>query len=128
MQEYDDTLIEPFAVDGIMVPLLSLNSVDLPTVELKVGGTEYVYERSVPIKGHGAVLPRYLSGLLADGKKPLIVERIERFYVYLAREAPPPAPPTAAKQAEAQPDAAPKPEPAAERTAEEPAPAPASTT
>lgn len=86
MQEYNDTLLEPFAVDGIAVPLLRLNDIDLPSVSVRVGDTDYMYERSVPIKGHGAILPAYLANLLSEGKKPLLVERIERYYVYLARD------------------------------------------
>ena len=37
---------------------------------LKFGGQEYHYERSFPVKGHGASLPNFLREQLAAGKKP----------------------------------------------------------
>jgi hypothetical protein len=125
MQEYEDTELEPITVDGVVVPVLRLNDIDLPAVELRVGGTEYLYDRSVPIKGHGAILPRYLADVITNGKKPLLVERIERYYVYLAREkaaTPPPAAEPAVEEAPASAGpvntAEPAPQPEAEEATE----------
>ena len=86
VQEYDDTLLEPFNEDGVSVPLLRLNRVALPPVELRVGGSAYRYERSYPIKGHSAVMPKYLKEQMGAGKRPLVVERISRYYVYMATD------------------------------------------
>ena len=81
--EFDDALLEPFPADGLTVPLLKLTD-RLPAVEIKVGEVEYRYDRSYPIKGHSALMPRYLQEQVGAGKKPLIVERPDRFYVYFA--------------------------------------------
>jgi len=87
VQEYDDALLEPFKEDGVSVPLLRLNRVALPPVEFRVGGCVYRYERSYPLKGHSAVMPKYLKEQIGAGKRPLVVERISRYYVYMATDA-----------------------------------------
>ena len=84
MLEFDDSLLEPFSADGLMLPLIRLTGVGLPQVALKIGGQEYRYDRSYPIKGHSAVMPGYLKEQVAAGKKPLLLERPDRFYVYFA--------------------------------------------
>jgi hypothetical protein len=76
--------LEPFPMDGIVVAWIKLTEPEPPEVELKVGEQAYRYARSYPIKGHSAVLPGYLREQLATGKKPLLIERPDRFYVYLA--------------------------------------------
>ena len=88
MQEYDDTLLEPFDLDGLMVPLLRITQADVPAIDIKVGGQEFQYDRSYPIKGYGAVLPKYMAEQVAAGKKPLLVERPDRYYVYWAAAEP----------------------------------------
>jgi hypothetical protein len=88
LQEYDDTLLEPFDLDGLTVPLLRLTAGDVPAVDIKVGGLEIHYERSYPLTGYGAVLPKYVMEQVAAGKKPLLVERPERYYVYWGVEQP----------------------------------------
>lgn len=71
-------------MDGIVVPWIKLTEPEPPDVELKVGEQEYRYARSYPITGHSAVLPGYLREQMTAGKKPLLVERPDRLYVYLA--------------------------------------------
>ncbi len=86
MLEFDDRQLETYREAGVSAPFLRLNrGVDLPPVEIKVGDQEYRYDRSYPIKGHSAVLPRYLADQIDAGQRPLIVERIQRYYVYLAK-------------------------------------------
>ena len=88
MQEYDDTLLEPFEVDGLTVPLLRLTTADVPAVDIEVGGQVFHYDRSYPLVGYGAVLPKYLMEQVAAGKKPLLVERPDRYYVDWGAEQP----------------------------------------
>ena len=81
----DDSLLEPFATDGLIVPLISLTlEPEPPAAQLMLGDAEYKYDRSYPIKGHSAVMPGYLREQLAAGKKPLLIERPERLYLYFA--------------------------------------------
>ena len=88
MQEFEDTLLEPFDVDSLTVPLLRLTTADVPAVDIKVGGQEFHYDRSYPSTGYGAVLPKYLMEQVAAGKKPLLVERPDRYYLYWAADQP----------------------------------------
>jgi hypothetical protein len=80
--EFDDDVIEAFPVDGISVPLVRMTTGSIPTVQIRVDGRDYQYERSYPIKGHSAVMPPYIKEQAAAGKKPLLIERPDRFYVY----------------------------------------------
>ena len=83
--ELDDSLLEPFDTDDLTVPLIRLTSEpEPPDAQLMLGNAEYKYDRSYPIKGHSAVMPGYLREQLAAGKKPLLIERPERFYLYFA--------------------------------------------
>ncbi|HXH23578.1 MAG TPA: hypothetical protein VNN10_16295 [Dehalococcoidia bacterium] len=82
MQEFDDTDLEAFAVDGFTLPLLNLNDVDLPMTLIRVGGRDYQYDRSYPHKGYGAIMPAYVAEQVAAGRKPLVVERGDRYYLY----------------------------------------------
>lgn len=86
MLEFDDRQLETYREAGVSAPFLRLNrGVDLPPVEIKVGDQEYRYDRSYPIKGHSAVMPGYLQECVEQGKQPLVIERIQRYYVYLAK-------------------------------------------
>jgi hypothetical protein len=86
MLEFEDSALEPFAMDGFQVPLLKMNHLEVPSAEIVVGGEKFRYARSFPIKGYGAIMPGYLRGQLDAGKRPLVAERLNRYFVYLAAE------------------------------------------
>jgi hypothetical protein len=80
---FEEDAIEPFSVDaGMIVPLIRMTTSGLPEVEIAVGDQPYTYERSYNIKGSSAVMPKYLRELMSQGKKPLVIERPTRYYVY----------------------------------------------
>lgn len=81
--ELQDVDLEPLALDGMEVPRIRLYGPP-PFSTLLFGGAEYHYERSYPVKGYGANLPNFLRERLQEGKKPLLIERTDRFYVYLS--------------------------------------------
>lgn len=83
MLDLDEAQVVPYAVDG-EVPRVRLTRGEPPSVDVRLGGREYRYERSFPIKGHAAVMPRYLREQAAAGKDLLIIERPDRFYIYVA--------------------------------------------
>lgn len=88
MQQYDDTELEVLSLPGgFLVPLIRMTTYGLPDIEIMVGDEAYEYERSYPIKGHSAVLPKHIRGTLETGKKPLVIERPDRFYVYIEKSA-----------------------------------------
>ena len=82
MMQFEDTELDELGLDGLLVPRIRMTTYGLPDINIAVGGTEYVYERSYPIKGHSAALPRMIREAMAEGKKPLVIERPDRFYVY----------------------------------------------
>jgi hypothetical protein len=83
--EIDESLLEPLALDGFDVPLVRLHSGPPPSSEVRLGANEYRYDRSYPVTGYGANLPRYLKEQMASGKQPLVIERVDRLYIYLTR-------------------------------------------
>ena len=68
----------------MMVPRIRLTLGEPPPFyQVKVGDQAYEYQKSYPIKGHSATLPRYLREQLSAGRKPLIIERPTRYLMYL---------------------------------------------
>jgi hypothetical protein len=82
MMQFEDTELDELGLDGLLVPRIRMTTYGLPAINIAVGDQEYVYDRSYPIKGHSATLPRMIREAMAEGKKPLVVERPDRFYVY----------------------------------------------
>jgi hypothetical protein len=86
VQTFDESELEPLPLDDdLEIPRIRLTMGQPPPYhELKVGNQAYRYERSYPIKGHGATLPKFVREQLVAGKQTLVVERRERFLVYLS--------------------------------------------
>jgi hypothetical protein len=80
--ELDELELEPLPLDGLEVPRIHFHGPP-PFTQAKLGDREYQYERSFPVKGHGANLPNFIREQMAAGKTPLILERENRFYIYL---------------------------------------------
>lgn len=78
----DESTLEPLPLDGLEVPCIRLFGPP-PYTEAKLGKQEYRYERSYPVQGHSANLPNFIREQIAAGKSPLLIEREDRFYVYL---------------------------------------------
>jgi len=80
----DEDLI-PFTLNGgVVVPLIQMTGEDLPDTEVRVGDESYTYERSYNVKGYSAVMPRRVRELMSEGKKPLVIERPTRYYLYVS--------------------------------------------
>lgn len=84
----------PLQIDGSLIGSLELENADAPYVNLqdqpfihtrlRVGETEYTYDRSYPIKGHSATLPGAIADLQSEGRRLLVAERNDRYYLYVA--------------------------------------------
>jgi hypothetical protein len=70
-------------LDGAWVPYLDLFDAEFVPTRLKIVNDEYAFERSVPVRGHGAVLPAEIKEARGAGKKPVIVERGDRYYLFV---------------------------------------------
>ena len=86
VQAFDETELDALQLDDdLEIPRIRLTMEQSPPYhEIKVGNQAYRYERSYPIKGHGATLPRFAREQLAAGKQTLVVERRDRFLVYVS--------------------------------------------
>jgi len=82
--DVDRSLIGQLDLGEFEVPYVQIDQEPLIHTHLRVGDTEYTYQRSYPIKGHSAVMPGYVAELLQGERKVLVAERDERYYVYLA--------------------------------------------
>jgi hypothetical protein len=84
IQELTDVDLDPLVLNGLEVARILQHQGPPPSTTLRFDGRDYQYERSFPIKGYGAALPNFLRARLAEGKRPLLIERKERLYVYLS--------------------------------------------
>lgn len=75
-------------LDGMWVPYVDLYDAGFVHRRVTLGRDEYGFESSMIVRGHGAVLPGRIRELKAEGKKSLIIEREDRYYLYVS---PPPA-------------------------------------
>ena len=82
--EIHPSLIGTLELAGFEVPYVDLENELFVHTRLRVGDTEYTYERSYPIKGHSAVMPGAIAELQAQGRRVLVAERNERYLVYVA--------------------------------------------
>lgn len=70
-------------VDGMRLLYVDLCDFDFVPTRILVGDREFVYQRSFPVRGHGAIMPPYVRSLIDEARVPLVVERNERYYVYV---------------------------------------------
>jgi hypothetical protein len=70
-------------VDNMRLLYADLYDLDFVPTRIQVGDREFVYQRSFPVRGHGAIMPPYIRSLIDEGRVPLVVERNERYYVYV---------------------------------------------
>jgi hypothetical protein len=70
-------------LDGLWAPYIDLVDLDFLPTRVTIGNDEYAFESSIIIFGHGAVLPAKVRDLRASGRKPVIIEREDRYYVYV---------------------------------------------
>jgi hypothetical protein len=90
--ELSDSRMEVYSIGGVWVPVVKQTTeTGPPKIHVIIEGQGYNYDRSYPVKGHSALMPPYLREQLNAGKQPLLIERPERFYVYIAEAAAKPA-------------------------------------
>ena len=66
------------------VPYIDLEEERAVRNKLSLYDTEYTYVRSFPIQGHSAIMPGAVAELIGQGKRILVAERGNRYYVYVA--------------------------------------------
>ena len=81
--ELDPNQLGTLELDGTWVPYVDLHDEKFIPTRIAIGKDEYAFNSSQIIRGHGATLPGKIRELRADGKKPIIVERDDRYYVFV---------------------------------------------
>lgn len=66
-----------------VVPYISLDDEPAIRARIQIGGTEYAYQRTYPVKGHSAVMPEIVADAIAEGRQVLVAERDDRYILYL---------------------------------------------
>ena len=74
-------LLETLAAGGLELPYVEYGQHE-SAIKLLFEGEEYWYYKTLPLKGYGAVLPRYVRDLQAKGHKPLLARFFDRIYIY----------------------------------------------
>jgi hypothetical protein len=82
--QLDPALVGALELGAFDVPYVDLNDAPFVHTRLRLDGTEYTYQRSFPVKGHSAVMPQAVAELLGQGRSILVVERNERYLLYVA--------------------------------------------
>ena len=73
--------LETLYTSGMELPYVEYGRHE-PGVKLVYAGEDYWYYRTLPLKGYGAVLARYIRELQAEGHKPLLARFGTRIYIY----------------------------------------------
>ena len=81
--ELDPSELGTLDLDGAWVPYADLQDADFMPARLHVGKDEYAYSSSIIIMGHGALLTQRIPDIRGSGKEPIIVERGDRYYVFV---------------------------------------------
>ena len=70
-------------MDGIWVPYVDLYDEEFLPTRVRFGADEYAFSSSIIIFGHSATLPGKIRALRAEGKKVLVAQRGDRYYVFV---------------------------------------------
>lgn len=73
--------LEVLYANGMELPYIEYGQAE-PGIKLICQGEDYWYYRTLPIKGYGAVMARYIRELEAGGSKPLLARFGARIYIY----------------------------------------------
>lgn len=81
--DVDPSQLGTLELDGQWVPYIDLYAEPFMPARIAVGKDEYAFNSSIIIFGHSATLPAKIHALRAEGKKPIIAQRADRYYVFV---------------------------------------------
>jgi hypothetical protein len=79
--EVNPARIETLYTQGMELPYVEIRQAE-PVLKLVYDGEDYWYVRTLPLKGHGAVMARHIRELEAEGKKAVLARFWSRIYIY----------------------------------------------
>jgi hypothetical protein len=82
--ELDPSQLGTLDLDEQWVPYFDDNDGTFIPTRIQVGADEYAFNSSVNIFGHGAILPQRIRDLRTAGKTPIVIERKNRYYVFVS--------------------------------------------
>lgn len=82
MREIDPDTVGTLTLEGLRLPLVYLDEGPINS-RLRLRGTEYTFEKSYLVRGFGATMPADVAAAMQRGRRPLVVERGDRYYLYL---------------------------------------------
>ncbi|HYM15985.1 MAG TPA: hypothetical protein VEZ14_10535 [Dehalococcoidia bacterium] len=83
MLQLDPARLGSLELDEMWVPYADLYDLDFLPTRLRLGNEEYQFDCSFLVQGHGALMPPKIRELRAAGKPPVVVERSDRYYVFV---------------------------------------------
>lgn len=81
VHEVNPDRLETLVAGPYELPYIEYGDVEA-AVKLVLDGEDYWYYKTFPLKGYGAVLPRAIAELEAQGHRPLLARYGTRIYVY----------------------------------------------
>ncbi|MBF6601069.1 MAG: hypothetical protein IVW36_11220 [Dehalococcoidia bacterium] len=81
--ELDARELGTLELDGNWVPYLDLTGEGFLPTHVTMADRDYAFKESFIIRGHSATMPQAIRGLRADGKRPLVIQRDDRYYVFV---------------------------------------------
>lgn len=73
--------VDTLSTAGVELPYVEFGQMQ-PAIKLVLEGGEYWYYKTLPLKGYGAVIDRYIHDLQAEGHQPLLARFFNRIYIY----------------------------------------------
>jgi hypothetical protein len=70
-------------LNGSWLPYMDLTGEGFLPTHVTMADREYAFSKSFIIRGHSAVMPQAIQELRAAGKQPLIIQRDDRYYVFV---------------------------------------------
>ena len=80
--EIDPLQLGTLELGDAWVPYVDLYDSEFMPAEISVLDNTYRFTASFLVKGHGATMPQLIRALRQEGKRPLVVERSDRYYVF----------------------------------------------
>jgi hypothetical protein len=81
--ELDARDLGTLELEGNWVPYMDLTDQGFLPTHVMMAEREYAFTKSFIIRGHSATMPQAIQSLRAEGKRPLIIQREDRYYVFV---------------------------------------------
>lgn len=81
--QIDPAHLGTLELDRQWVAYINLVDIDFIPTRIEIASEEYAFDGSYLVRGHGAAMPERIRELRGAGKKPVVVERSDRYYIFV---------------------------------------------